>query len=95
VRGDGGCEDEVAEALGGEDFAGVFGAENDAIDVGGHEVFVGVEGLLEEGLGIAGSGVGDEDVEFAEVGYDLLDRSLYGCGIGYIDAVGFGFDAVL
>ena len=78
VCGDARGEDEVAEALGGEDFAGVFGAEVDAVDVGGHEVLVGFEGLLEQGLGVAGAGVGYEDVEFAEVGYDLFDGGLHG-----------------
>lgn len=92
--GDAGCQYQVAEALGGEDFAGVFGAEDDAVDVSGHQVPVCFEGLLEQGLGIAGAGIGDEDVEFAEVGYDLLDCGLYGGGVGYVDAVGFGFDAV-
>ena len=95
VRGDGGREDKVAEALLLEHRAGELSAVHHAVHVDFHESVVAIQALLEEGLGISGPGIGDEDIDLAKVFDDLAHGFLDGGRGCDVNAVGFGLDVVL
>ena len=95
VTRDRSCENEVSKALLLEHLASVLGAVNGTINIDGHQVAVRVQRLLEERLRVACSCVGDENVDFAEVGDDFVDMRLHGLRVCDIDAVGFCTDGVL
>lgn len=88
-------EDEIAEALLFEDLAGVFGAVDWSVDVDSHQIAVSLQGLLEQGLRVACSCIGNEDVNLTELFDYLVKVGFDGFRVCDVDAVCLGLDIVL
>lgn len=94
VAAHGGGDDEGAGAALSEVVADGFGAVEGAVEVGLDDFFPGFDGAVED-AGVGGAaGVGDEGVDFAEVGDDGFHEGFDVGVVGDVAFVGFGFDVV-
>jgi hypothetical protein len=94
VAGHGGGDDEGAGSALLEVVADGLGAVEGAVQVDLDDVVPGLDGAVEDaGVG-GGTGVGDEGVDLAEVGNDVLDELLAGLVAVDLALVGLGLDAV-
>jgi len=94
VAGHGGGDDEGAASALLEVVADGLGAVEGTVQVDLNNVVPGLDGAVEDARVGGGTGVGDEGIDLAEVGNDVLDELLAGLVAVDLALVGLGLDAV-
>jgi hypothetical protein len=94
VAGHGGGDDEGAGSALLEVVADGLGAVEGTVQVDLDNVVPGLDGAVEDARVGGGTGVGDEGIDLAEVGNDVLDELLAGLVAVDLALVGLGLDAV-